>query len=152
MQPCRIGSLMMGILLLSGCTFGVHQTNRGLTNIPVRSSESVAVTPWNDAIENAVRNREKWPFGPLQLVIRLLNAEEETRQINIHSAADRSENPERITVTIIRDGFLDDSVRGDWHYFLLVRQEDGSWRISEAKRSRRCWRPEDDSFQDRKCL
>jgi autonomous glycyl radical cofactor GrcA len=151
MKPRRMGPLMMGILLLSGCASGVHQTDRRLTDIPVRSSESVDVAPLNDAIENALRNGEKWPFGPVQLVIRVLNAEEETREINIHSTADRLENPQHIEVTITRDGFLDDSVRGDWHYFLLIRKQDGSWRIAKAKRSQRCWRPENDDFQARKC-
>jgi hypothetical protein len=143
--------LILGIFLLSGCTCGIQQTDRGLTEIPVISSESVAVSPWNDKIEDALRAGEKWPYSPLELVIRLLDAEQETRQVTIQTVADRTENPEQVTVTIIRDGFLDDSARGDWHRILLVRKEDGAWRISGMKRSRRCWRPENDSFQVRQC-
>jgi hypothetical protein len=147
----RIVALIGGLLLLSGCTTGLRQSEQKLTDIPVKSSEIVAASPYNNKIEQAIRNGEKWPLSPLKLVITLLNAEAETREITILKTADVGENAKHVVVTIIRDGFLDDSVRGDLHRFILERKDDETWRVSDVRKSRRCWRPEIKCFHSGKC-
>lgn len=147
----RIVVLIGGLLLLSGCTTGLRQPGQKLTDIPVKSSEIVAASLYNNKIEQAVRNGEKWPLSPLKLVITLLNAEAETREISILKTADVGENAKHVVVTIIRDGFLDDSVRGDLHRFMLERKDDETWRVSDVRKSRRCWRPEIKYFHSGKC-
>lgn len=147
----RIVALIGGLLLLSGCTTGLRQPEQKLTDIPVKSSEIVATSLYNNKIEQAVRNGEKWPLSPLKLVITLLNAEAETREISILKTADVGENAKHVVVTIIRDGFLDDSVRGDLHRFMLERKDDETWRVSDVRKSRRCWRPEIKYFHSGKC-
>lgn len=147
----RIVALIGGLLLLSGCTTGLRQPEQKLTDIPVKSSEIVAASLYNNKIEQAVRNGEKWPLSPLKLVITLLNAEAETREISILKTADVGENAKHVVVTIIRDGFLDDSVRGDLHRFMLERKDDETWRVSDVRKSRRCWRPEIKYFHSGKC-
>lgn len=147
----RIVALIGGLLLLSGCTTGLRQAEQKLTDIPVKSSENVAASLFNNKIEHAVLNGEKWPFSPLKLVITLLDAEAETRELTIQKTADGAENAKHVVVTIIRDGFLDDSVRGDLHRFMLERKKDDTWRVSDVRRSRRCWRPEFNYFHEGKC-
>jgi hypothetical protein len=43
-------------------------------------------------------------------------------------------------VTVLRDGFKDDSVRGDWTWIRLKRSQDGTWRVEEVRHANRCWR------------
>jgi hypothetical protein len=55
-------------------------------------------------------------------------------------------------IVCIRDGFLDDSVRGDWHELDLRRLPDGTWRVNEARIAIRCWRTENtEVYQDKPC-
>ena len=54
----------------------------------------------------------------------------------------RVEGADSATVVMIRDGFQDDSVRGDWHEVVFERQPDGTWRIAEARVAYRCRRGE----------
>ena len=50
------------------------------------------------------------------------------------------ESRDRARVTVLRDGFGDDSVRGDAHRIELRRQADESWQPVAAEMFRRCWR------------
>ena len=50
------------------------------------------------------------------------------------------ESSDGARVTVLRDGFVDDSVRGDAHRIELKRQADDSWRPVAAEIFLRCWR------------
>lgn len=50
------------------------------------------------------------------------------------------ELPDGVRVTVLRDGFRDDSVRDDAHRIELRRQADGSWQPVAAEVFLRCWR------------
>ena len=60
-----------------------------------------------------------------------------TRQVIVFADGD---SPDGARFTVIRDGFGDDSVRGDAHRIELRRQADGSWQPVAAEVFRRCWR------------
>ena len=53
-----------------------------------------------------------------------------------------SEAPSASRITVVRDGLLDDSVRGERWDIVLQRTGAGRWRIAEVKRAWRCWRGE----------
>lgn len=151
MRTNRLYALIVGVFILSGCAVSQHKDTQELTDIPVKSFESVDVSHFNGMIERAIQKGAKWPLSPLKSVLKVLDAETDTRQISLQKIAEHAENPKNVEVIIIRDGFLDDSVRGDWHHFLLEEIEDGSWRISKIRKSIRCWRPAIDYFQAAKC-
>lgn len=44
----------------------------------------------------------------------------------------------RGTAAIVREGFLDDSVDGDFHRLRLARSEAGNWSVTAAERWRKC--------------
>ena len=50
------------------------------------------------------------------------------------------ERPSEVSIAVLRDGFLDDAVRGDAHRIALRLQDDGSWRPVAAERFNRCRR------------
>jgi len=51
-----------------------------------------------------------------------------------------AEAPSSSRVTVLRDGLLDDSVRGERWDIALERTAEGAWRIKEVKRAWRCRR------------
>jgi hypothetical protein len=62
------------------------------------------------------------------------------------------EDPTTTTVTVLRDGILDDSIRGIWHRIELTRSDHGNWRIVEMSRAYRCRRGcNQERFSQRAC-
>jgi hypothetical protein len=51
-----------------------------------------------------------------------------------------AEAPSASRITVLRDGLLDDSIRGERWEILLARTPAGFWTISEVKRAWRCRR------------
>jgi hypothetical protein len=57
------------------------------------------------------------------------------------------------TVTVVCDGFLDDSIRGTWNELHLARTQAGAWEVTRAYRAYRCWRgPHGRSYSAEPCL
>ena len=67
------------------------------------------------------------------------------------SEFDNIESPTKATVTLVRDGFLDDAVRGDIHRILFHKAGDGTWKIVGLKKSQRCWRSNSDKYSSDLC-
>ncbi len=89
--------------------------------------------------------------SPISLVLHLIGGTAETPQTRITMVRDPKADFNRVTVTVLRDGFQDDSVRGDWHEFTLTRAANGAWRIDTARRAYRCWRGGSRGYAARRC-
>lgn len=96
----------------------------------------------NAAIDAAISADADWPSSALMATLQLIGGYVDSRIVVIEEEKNRGENPDSTTVVYIRDGFLGDSVRGDWHELLYWRLSDGTWRVSEARYAWRCWRGE----------
>ena len=120
-------------------------------DVPVGSFVLVDVTERNAEVASAVAEGETWPSDPIDLVLWYLEFRD-APTISISREDAPGEVAGTTTVTVVRDRLLDDSVRGIWDQLVLTRQDDGTWRIEEARRAYRCRRGfQQDAFGDLPC-
>ncbi len=100
--------------------------------------QKIDVGEYNDKIEKAFKANESWVKMPMQIIVRTVGEFSEIRSRTIEMTAPTPEEPESLTVTVIDDGFLDDSVRGDKHIFELKMNEQGVWKFTSAGKAWRC--------------
>jgi hypothetical protein len=97
----------------------------------------------NAAIEKAAEADEDWVLDPIRIAMNVVeqgpDALEERRYLNLTFEGE-SERPRSGTVTAITDGYLDDSMRGEWCRFTMDRGEDGTWRVTEFRHAWRCYK------------
>jgi hypothetical protein len=140
------------LVLLAGCT-ATHDVVFTVDGLEVDSWESVDPTEMNEQIKEAVARGEDWPTSPLAATVQLLGGDVDTRVLRLEESKNRTEGADTTVVVLIRDGFLDDSVRGDWHRIVYWRQADWSWRIHSVRRAFRCYRGHHrESFSRNWCL
>lgn len=150
LRPSRSLVIALWISLLSvGCASDAQRK-------AVRSD--VAVTSWLDVdcsalnakIRKAHAANEAWTSVPQLYAFNLFDFAE-TKEVDYHFNADRVEGATAVEVTIRRDGFVDDAVRGDVHAMKLRRGKGGRWEIVSLKRAMRCWRPEATEYSAAAC-
>lgn len=100
--------------------------------------QKVDFSDFNRQIEKAASDGETWVKMPTQVVARIIEPFSEIRSRMIEMSAPTAESPDSLTVTVIDDGFLDDSVRGEKHLFDLKMNEQGIWKLVSAGKSWRC--------------
>ena len=152
-------------LLLAGCAAHEHTeavdpgvllpwTYQGIAprDVSVESFVLVDADEMNAAAAAATEAGEAWPLDPIEVARRFAEPWG-GRYTSIEKSDEPSESPKATTVTVVRGGFLDDSVWGDWNQLLLLRRSDGTWHIDEARRAWRCYRGHQrESFGERWCL
>ncbi|CAN0507839.1 unnamed protein product, partial [Discosporangium mesarthrocarpum] len=126
-------------------------TQPSADGIPVISTTALDAAALNTRIRTMTPAGQKQRLNPVSLVHELIGGSEETPRMKIDQQADPIADFNRVSVTIIRDGFQDDSVRGDWHRFLFSRRADGSWAVLEARRAYRCYRGRTDIYRAELC-
>lgn len=77
--------------------------------------------------------------APVDIALKIVGAFAGSTQ-HIVQVNEGNEAPSASRVTVMRDGLLDDSVRGERWDIRLERTAPGVWRIAEVKRAWRCWR------------
>lgn len=128
------------------CTKYAHSQNVYAQNIT--SWEEVSVNTFSNVISTAYKEKQSWVKSPTLWSNYLLDLTE-LKSFKIEYQADSVENNRKVYLTIIRDGFLDDSVRGDIYIFTIEKKV-GNWAIQSIKKSTRCWRG-DDSYSKKLC-
>ena len=88
---------------------------------------------------------------PLKIVLNILNISSVQKDLAIYQSFSGTEERESVTVTVFRDGYLDDSVRGEWNEFEMKRASDQTWRVINAKKAFSCWRLESNQYQNEPC-
>jgi len=143
--------LFLGLLIiLAGCAQAGSRPEFART--PPESWAELDLGELNGRLEKAVLSGEEWPFSPLQSSLQLFGGDTDAQAVVIEEMKNRVEGADSATVVMIRDGFLDDSVRGDWHEVVFGRQADGTWRVTEARVAYRCRRGDNTSvYQGELC-
>jgi hypothetical protein len=159
--------LVVGLAVVGGCAAPVSElaghsggadtdlpvADTDLLRAEVESYELVDIGGLNERIEAGIESGADWPTSPLAATIELLGGDTDTRRLSVTERKNRGEGADTTVVVIVRDGFLDDSIRGDWHRIVYVRQPDMTWRVREARRAFRCWRGHHlTSFSESWCL
>ncbi|MCG6965023.1 MAG: hypothetical protein LJE59_00760 [Chromatiaceae bacterium] len=107
-----------------------------LAELPVVSMQLIAPMQYQAASDLAARGR-----APLDIALKIVGGFEGAMQ-HIMQTNQGSEAPLATRVTVVRDGLIDDSVRGERWDIALERTLAGAWRIGEVRRAWRCWRGE----------
>jgi hypothetical protein len=102
--------------------------------LPVVATQPVAPGDYVGAAAVASRGG-----APIEVALAAAGAFEGTTQ---HATQENrgAESPTAARVTLLRDGFLDDAMRGDRWEIAMERSANGGWRIVEVTRAWRCRR------------
>jgi len=125
----------MRCIRASGATATASATPvAALLALPVVATQTVA--PGDHALATDVARRGG---APIEIALAVAGAFEGTTQHAIQENRE-AEAPAATRVTLVRDGFLDDAVRGDRWEIAMERAAAGGWRVVEVKRAWRCRR------------
>jgi len=119
-------------------------------SLEVQSWEILPVTRFANIVKSARVEKRPWVKSPALYASHLLNLSG-VKAYRVDYVADRGESNTLSTILIYRDGFLDDSVRGDVHEFELKKIA-GGWQIQQVRRAIRCWRNNQDHYALQRCL
>lgn len=105
-----------------------------LAEVKVTGMQTVAGAQYAEASALASRGGT-----PLEIALAIVGPFEGATQ-HIIQVNQGSEAPTASRLTVMRDGLLDDSVRGERWEITLERTAAGGWKIGEVKRAWRCRR------------
>ena len=119
---------------------------------PVEGNTWIEIDPQglNSQINRAYQLDLGWVKKPQLYVFELFYLDE-IKQFSYKFAADNTESPQTIIISLMRDGFLDDSIRGDLQRIELAKNKKGEWNIRSLKKAHRCWRSEEKVFTTKPC-
>jgi len=111
-------------------------------DVPVLSSHDVDVSALNELIDAAALRGEAWVRDAFLIALEHVGATDglEARVVSVVKVDSAAEAAAGSTVTVVREGLLDDSVRAIWDELHLARTAGGAWRVERALRAYRCWR------------
>jgi hypothetical protein len=128
------------VLVLAGCATAPSGTGSdpfAPADVPVASSASLAPAGYTAATALAARGGT-----PVEIALAVAGPFDGRAQ-RITQVNQGAEAPSASRVTVVRDGLLDDAVRGLRWDIALERTQAGGWRIAEVKRAVRCRRGAD---------
>lgn len=125
--------LMLFALLFAPASFAADARG-SIENLPVAGTARVTPDRYAAAAQVAARNA-----APVEIALTLAGPFEGSWQY-ITQVNKGAETPTASRVTLVRDGLLDDSVRGERWEIALDSTGTGAWRIREVRRAWLCWR------------
>ena len=123
-------------LALLASSVGAADPSPQPAELPVVETKLVAPVEYRAASAFAARGS-----APLEIVLKIMGEFEGSTQ-HISQVNEGSETPSVTRITVVRDGLMDDSVRGERWDITLERTTASVWRIREVRRAWRCWRGE----------
>jgi hypothetical protein len=125
---------------------GVAASPLPLADLPVVNMKLANPVEYREALDLAALGN-----GPLHIVLKIVGAFEGSTQ-HIIQVNKGSEALPASNITVLRDGLMDDSIRGVRWDIALEKKTASVWSIKEVKRSWRCWRGEQkDRFATAAC-
>jgi len=119
-------------------------------SLNIKSWEVIETQTLNEKIQHAYNRNLEWATKPELYIFNLFELSN-LKKISYDYNADNIENPSNVEIKITRDGFLDDSVRGDIQYIKLRKSKDGIWKIKQIKKAISCWRNESFIYSSEAC-
>jgi uncharacterized protein len=115
---------------------GAADSPLSLADLPVVDMERVDPAEYKAASDFAASGN-----APLDIVLKIVGAFQGSTQ-HIIQENEAKEAPSVSRITVLRDGLMDDSVRGVRWDIALEKSTENVWKIMEVRRSWRCWRGE----------
>jgi hypothetical protein len=129
-------TLSVMLAAICGPALGAEPRVR-LTDIAVAGSQVVVSSDYREAAAAAARGGT-----PVDIAVAIAGRFEGSTQ-HIIQVNDGGESPVSSHVTVLRDGLLDDSIRGQRWDITLERSASGPWRIKHVQLAWRCRRGAD---------
>lgn len=140
-----IASVFVAAMIASPSIWAAD-ARRALLDVPVVDAKVIAPAEYGKALDVAARGG-----APLDIAMMVVGPFEGSTQ-HIMQVNEGSESPSASRITVLRDGLLDDSVRGERWDIALERTAAGAWRIKEVTRAWRCRRgAQTDRFVATRC-
>lgn len=102
-------------------------------------SHRMQLADFNAIIAEVPVREESWVRDPVRVVLEYLGTPG-ARSVSIRRCDASGEAATETAVTLVEDGYADDSLRGTWYHFTLERDVAGHWLIEEGREAYRCWR------------
>jgi len=122
------------LLVSTSCASNSYKTAQNIKSWEVIKPEAL-----NTKIQQAYKENLTWVRNPELYVFNLINLTS-LRKIAYEYSTDNIKSPQKINLSIMRDGFLDDSVRGDIQKIKLSKNSKGKWKVISIKKAISCWR------------
>ncbi len=133
-------NLLIALLFTVFFSCSIIAEDKRPDEFPVVSYNSLEVSDFNFKISAAMNNGEMWVYHPL-LVIQEYRKIADVSFVSILLSNDSAESPLNSTITVVEEGYLDDSVRGQWFRFHLGRENsESAWKIKEIRQAYLCGR------------
>lgn len=151
-----VGVLLVACLVLLMVAVEAHGSGEPAgevgraASLEVPATEALDTESLNRSLQEALATGQIWPTEPFASAA-MLTGFSEAASLSIRGRWAGPEGTGPLTVVTVSDGFLDDSVRGEWRRYVFERGADGTWRIVTAERAWRCWRGVDDGFDIEPC-
>lgn len=134
-QDTRLGLvLLLALTGMAAAQPAAFSPSPSLVDVPVANMMTVAPAEFEAASALAAGGG-----SPLEVALTIAGPFEGRAQ-HILQVNERGEAPTSTRVTVVRDGLLDDAVRGERWDILLDRAATGAWNIREVRRAWRCRR------------
>jgi hypothetical protein len=129
-------ALVLALAALAGCGGSGNGSSASWDGPPAPSAQgSVAVQGFDDY---AAAVDESWEKAPALAASEFLRLDRRTAAVTTIAARSGPEGVGRSTVTVTLDGVPDDSVRSERWQLAFAPADDGTFRLSEARRAQRC--------------
>lgn len=138
--------LLLAILLATGChnrELATHDAPR----IHIASSQEVKPTDLGQHLRPVYATGSSVHSTLGTYLLQVFDSE--ARTVQLHLQTNRAEHPDSAIAFVHREGFLDDSVRADWHELRFVHR-DNAWHLVAIRRAHQCWR-RDHTFRAAPC-
>ena len=132
-----------------------NEDKKSVTQLAINSYLIEDPTEFNQQLVTELTGADTsiWQVQPISLTLRYLNGipgnSHITQEIPL---GENPEFPSRILITVIQDGYQDDSLRGEWFELMFQRNSNEIWQIETVKRAFLCHRGTNiTSFQQDLC-
>lgn len=152
MKTTSIGLLMLSIFSVIPI---VTVSAQPAEQLPVKSYALQDVQAFNAQLAAREPSNNWQDQAPLAIALEYLNGASGGRLTHITSQVPEGESveyPSTVAIAVVQDGFLDDSIRGQWDQLILNKDQKQRWMLQEARRAFLCVRGSNtQAFQREPC-
>ncbi len=126
----------LSLFVPTSCACGIVSHGENISFFGPESFRRADVVPFPGRIEKAPTRGKNRPPDPVLIVYNLPRiSDSDTRRLTMTENGSPAENPDRSAISLSGEDLLDDSIRGDWHYFGLRKTNRPGWHVKEVRRA-----------------